>query len=96
MTATPWGKSDYAKRYAVGVMFYETPSHGGFHLSPKKNVLVHSALRNDDGWYEEDCEWAKVALTFPALFTSEEYEGATKTAQTYFPETYKQFQTLTE
>lgn len=91
MTATPWGKSDHSKRYDVGIMWYETPSHGGFHLSHKKNRMVHLSFFNADGWYEEDCEWAKVALTFPHLFSEKEVQAAHETAQRWYPERYKEF-----
>lgn len=29
---------------------------------------MHPAWRENDGWYEEDCDWAIAALTFPAEF----------------------------
>lgn len=74
--ATPWGASQHSERYHEGVVFHSTASHGGFHLQPDRNVLVHAMLRNRTGWYEEDCEWAKVAFTFPSLFTSRERKSA--------------------
>lgn len=67
-TSTPWGTSDYSKKIARGVVFYGTPSHGGYHLSPTMNAKVPGALRNPKGWYEEDCDWAIVAYVFPELF----------------------------
>ena len=68
-TQTPWGAAQSSKKLAVGVMVYGTASHGGIHLSTKKNALVHYVWRDLDGWYEEDCGWAIVAVTFPELFS---------------------------
>jgi hypothetical protein len=47
-------------------------------------------LRNVDGWYEEDCEWAKVALAFPKRFTSKNLEHAKDTIRHYEPDIYEQ------
>lgn len=69
---TPWGVSDYRKEYAPGVVFYGTPSHGGFKLSPERNSQIRAEWRIDNypwpGWYEEDCDANYVAATFPELF----------------------------
>ena len=32
---TPWGVADTVKEIAPGISLYTTPSHGGFHLSPR-------------------------------------------------------------
>lgn len=69
---TPWGQSDHEQRYAEGVTFYGTPSHGGFKLSAARNREVVPSLRLDGGWYEEDCDWYRVAYTFPHLFVQAE------------------------
>lgn len=37
-TYTPWGKADYEKVYAEGIVFYGTPSHGGFKLDRERNA----------------------------------------------------------
>lgn len=83
---TPWDTSDAKTVYAEGVIFYTTPSHGGFFLTKERQRQMPVALRNKSGWYEEDCEWAKVALAFPALFTSYERKTAEKTVKQWFPE----------
>ncbi len=66
-THTPWGKADYANQYTRGIIFYGTPSHGGFKVSNGMNAKMPDVLRNEDGWYEEDCEWAKVAFFLPSI-----------------------------
>lgn len=65
---TPWGQSDDSTQYARGIVFYSTPSHGGFHLSAGRLAKMPEHLRSlsgyPDGWYEEDCDWAAVAYMF--------------------------------
>jgi len=89
-TSTPWGMSDQKKRIAVGIMFYGTPSHGGFHVSAKKNELIPSYFRSKDGWYEEDTEWAFVALSFPQYFSQQDSEDAALTVKNYWYEKYEE------
>ena len=85
---TPWGPSENQKIYADGITFYQTPSHGGFHLLPEQNAKVHEAWRRQDGWYEEDSAWAIVALTFPALFEPAHVEDARNSAKHWYPREY--------
>tara|TARA_B100000378_G_scaffold267656_1_gene254116 strand:+ start:924 stop:1820 length:897 start_codon:yes stop_codon:yes gene_type:complete len=90
MTAsTPWGLSQMATIYDEGVVAHTTASHGGFHLSPARNLKVDCSLRNDGGYYEEDNEWAIVALTFPALFTAYERNCADRTIRDSWPEVWE-------
>ena len=75
---TPWGQADDVRVHAKGILFYQTPSHGGFHLDTQCNALIPDHWRNADGWYEEDSEWAKVAVTFEWLVDAENLERARK------------------
>ena len=68
MTSTPWGASQTSKKYAPGIMEYSTASHGGFHLSKSRQRVMPKCLRNDSGWYEEDCDWCKVVISFQEFF----------------------------
>jgi hypothetical protein len=86
---TPWGTAQHSRLYADGVVSHSTADHGGFHLDPVRNVLVDEAWRNADGWYEEDCEWAKVAATFPEMFTSYERACADETLRHSEPDAYE-------
>lgn len=90
-TSTPWGAAQSSHRYARGIVCYSTAGHGGFHVSPTVNQKIHPALRIKNGWYEEDCEWAFVALSFPHLFSPEEMEHAHSTGKNYFPDRYEQW-----
>lgn len=87
--STPWGSSQLATSYGPGVIYHSTAGHGGFHLSADRNRLVDPALRRDSPWYEEDNEWAIVALTFPDLFTAYERKCADETIRHSWPETWE-------
>ena len=76
--ATPWGMSDNAEEVAPGIVFYWTPSHGGFYLDPAQLAYVLPDGRAfaakwshgwGDAWFEEDCAWAFVAEAFPESFS---------------------------
>ena len=88
---TPWGPSQSATRYADGIICYDVASHGGFHLDEKRNAALHAALRFDDGWYEEDCDWARVAAGYPDFFTDREQEMAERTLRDWMPEAREDF-----
>lgn len=83
--STPWGGSQLAMIYGEGIVSHSTSGHGGFHLSSDRNLLVDASVRSAGGWYEEDCEWAIVALTFPDIFTGYERRCAEEIARNTFP-----------
>jgi hypothetical protein len=86
MTAsTPWGGSQMATIYVEGIVSHSTSGHGGFHLSSDRNRFVDASVRSEGGWYEEDCEWAVVAITFPDVFTGYERRCAEEVAKNNFP-----------
>lgn len=86
---TPWGASQGATLYADGVVYHSTAGHGGFHLSAERNRKVHPMLRSKGGWYEEDAEWAMVAITFPHLFTAFERRCAERTIKDSWPDAWE-------
>jgi len=86
---TPWGTSQGATIYAKGVTAHSTVGHGGFHLSAERNGEVNPMLFARDGWYEEDCGWAIVAITFPHLFTSFERRCAERTIKDSWPDAWE-------
>lgn len=90
-TSTPWGQAQGATRYARGVTSYDTARHGGFRLSPSRNERVPEYMRDPKGWYEEDCDWSIVAMTFPDLFTDLEREMAEKTFRNHYPDQFERF-----
>ncbi|MGH6866233.1 MAG: DUF7007 domain-containing protein [Methyloceanibacter sp.] len=92
---TPWGNAQTAHVHAEGIVFYSTASHGGFKLDRECNALVHSAWRNRGAGQEEDCEAAKVIVTFPALFSEKAVEAAHRTLKNWFPDAYEQIYGVT-
>jgi len=81
---TPWGHADEAIVIAPGITKYYTPSHGGYLLSPERRSQMPAHLRDvptfaGSNWYEEDCDWALVALSFPEHFAPEVMDAAGKT-----------------
>ena len=89
-TSTPWGLSQQSKSYGPGIVSYSCAGHGGFHVSPTLNATMPDYLRYPEGWYEEDCAWALVALAFPDRFTSKDLEHAKDTVRHYEPDIYEQ------
>jgi hypothetical protein len=87
--ATPWGVAPISWIYAEGIVCHSTAGHGGFHLDEASNALVHPAYRNEGGWYEEDSQWAKAAVSFPDLFTGYERKCADRTLRHDEPDAYE-------
>ena len=85
---TPWGCAQFTRVYAEGIARHSTAGHGGFHLDPRRNAEVHPEWRNADGWYE-DSQWAKVAATFPKLFTTYERQCADETLRNSEPDAFE-------
>jgi len=86
---TPWGIAQTSVAYAEGIVCHSTASHGGFHVDEERSAAMPTALRNRDGWYEEDAEWTKVATAFAALFTDHEREHAERTLRDWNPGTWE-------
>lgn len=83
-TLTPWGRSDWEKQIAPGIVLYTTPSHGGIHVDAQLNKKMPDKYRIDDGWYEEDVEYALVVLAFPQHFSAKELANAQRIFDKYF------------
>jgi hypothetical protein len=83
---TPWGVADSVELVAVGILSVSTPSHGGYKLSPERQAVVADRFPGfktfaGGPWYEEDQDWAVVAIVFPEHFPAEAVEVANVTAQ---------------
>jgi hypothetical protein len=69
---TPWGESDHTIKLARGVVWVNTPSHGGFlftHAAAEK-LLTEQARNAAEPWrngfaFEEDCKAAIVIYEHP-------------------------------
>jgi hypothetical protein len=78
LPSTPWGPAQTSDELAPGVVHYTTASHGGYCVSGAALARMEPFLRAlptfchattaDSAWYEEDVDWAVVALAFPELF----------------------------
>jgi hypothetical protein len=90
MTSTPWGVSQTSKKYAAGITEYSTASHGGFHLSQARQAAMPDCLRNDAGWYEEDCEWCKVVISFPDFFNEQDLGTAWNVLKNWHYKAYEE------
>lgn len=86
---TPWGAVDSYSHWDVGITEFGTPGHGGIKLSAERNKDVHEAWRRDGGWYEEDCEWAIIPLTFPECYPPERVSVAREVARDWLPDEYE-------
>lgn len=86
---TPWGTADSVKVVAEGITAVSTPGHGGYKLSAKRNKMVPEALREKGGWYEEDCKYAVVLVTFPEHYEPKEVESARATLKDWYPGKYE-------
>lgn len=93
--STPWGMAQLSRQFADGIVLHSTASHGGFHLDENANATVHALYRNDTEFYEEDCEWAKVAHAFPQLFTAYERRLADRTLRDTYPDAYERVMNVT-
>lgn len=87
--STPWGASQAATAYLEGIVAHSTAGHGGIKLTAERNARVVPALRISSGWYEEDCEWAIVAFTFPEIFTAFERKCADRTICDHWPDAWE-------
>lgn len=87
---TPWGRSQYKEDIAEGITFYATASHGGLKVKCKLNRQIPEYMRCSDGWYEEDCDWARVAVIFPEHFVKS-YSQALDTFKNWDPEAYEKY-----
>lgn len=83
---TPWGPTQQIDRIADGVLRVYTASHGGFRLDEARNAAMPEALRNYDGWYEEDVEWALVVCAFGDLFDERLRNRAPEIVREWFPD----------
>jgi hypothetical protein len=71
-THTPWGPSEHSEVLAPGITVHRTASHGGIHLDADRRAQIPASIQpftRSRAWWEEDCDWAVVALVFPKDFT---------------------------
>jgi hypothetical protein len=91
---TPWGPVESSHCITPGITFYEAPGHGGIKLTPRMNAAMPAMFRQDSGWYEEDCEAAKVMIVYSRYFSDEQVKLARETVRRYWNDAYLSWQAL--
>lgn len=98
---SPWGSVQHSHTYTRGIRKVETAGHGGLVVSPTRMDQMPPALaavgrrldgypgqRRGYGYFEEDCDWAAVAVAFPDLFADVHAE-AVRLLANYHPDVYE-------
>ena len=78
---SPWGRIDSDNVIADGIVFVNTPSHGGMWISQSRRDAMPEPFRSPEtfaggNWFEEDCDATRVVLSFPDLFKPEQVSWA--------------------
>ena len=88
MSNSPWGQIQHSTDIAEGIRSVQTASHGGILLSPPRLAEFRAKFPNFEPWagvagaFEEDCDWAAVALAFPQYFDDQTLYNAVRTQET--------------
>lgn len=97
-TSTPWGPAQSATHVTRGIVRYSTAGHGGFHVSAGLLKQMPEYMQKADkyadgtaGWFEEDCAWSLVVLTFPQFFTLQARMDALDTVRSIYPQVYTEY-----
>lgn len=83
MKRSPWGKVQIEHKICEGITSITTGGHGGLKLNREFNAKIPLIFRRKGGWYEEDCEWAIVALLFPEFFPNQAEHALTIVKNTW-------------
>jgi hypothetical protein len=70
---TPWGQAQQRTKIADGIWSASCAGHGGIWISEERRAAMPDVLRDFKtfagfDWFEEDQDWAVVALAFPEHF----------------------------
>ncbi len=90
-TATIWGLSQDSERITRGITRYSTASHGGYKVSKGLNLHIPTILRDQDGWYEEDCAYAIVHVFFSQFFSPEKVVSAHEVLERWYPREFSAY-----
>lgn len=88
---TPWGTPQHCQQLAEGIYEVTTASHGGIWVTRARRHAMPHEIRSiptwtGGHWYEEDCDWALVALAYPEVFNGEVVKSAIATARHFHAE----------
>ena len=86
LSSSPWGAVKTQKQIAPGIVSVTTSSHGGIKVIPElwEKMKVKETAFSRGGWFEEDCDWALVALSFPEHFNPEDIAVARATLKNIY------------
>ncbi len=84
--SSPYGAIQTTRQIAPGLWSVSTASHGGIQVSPQRQGAMPEHLRLSRTWFEEDCEWALVALAFPNDFSPAHVADAILTVCNAYPD----------
>lgn len=81
---TPWGRSQETTRISQDITRLSTASHGGYHCTGQAQRTIETAVPDfkpwaGRGWYEEDVDWAVVAVMHDAWFDAAAIDQAVRT-----------------
>jgi hypothetical protein len=96
-TLTPWGMPDSLVDACPGVWFVSTSSHGGYYVDDSVLDRIPEAFRKatfcrDPNFYEQDCDWAIIALFFPEAFPAGAQPVARDMLASVHPDLYARHQ----
>jgi hypothetical protein len=86
---SPWGKVQHQEDLAEGIAIVSTAGHGGVWLSARRLEELEKKLGHvhiEGRWFEEDCDWAVVAIVFPEAFSDENRKAAPAVIREWRPE----------
>jgi len=81
LNTSPWGRPQQQKEIARGIIWVSTASHGGYWISTERRDAMPQQWRGfktwaGGNWFEEDCDAAVVAVSFPNAFSRERVTDA--------------------
>jgi hypothetical protein len=100
---SPWGKIQHVETIIPHEMwFVSTAGHGGVKCNRQRNAAIPVYMRQPNGWYEEDCEYAIPFVIHEKDILSANPDDRTikdglhfKSLRTWYPDEYEQFTGIT-
>jgi len=86
---SPWGRIQSVTKLGEGIFQVSTAGHGGMKVMGAAQRGMPAHLKLAGGWYEEDIDWARVALAYPDRFTSYDYAVAEKSIRNFSPDVWE-------
>lgn len=85
--STPWGPAQTVEELKPGIWHVTTASHGGIVISDGRLGTLPPEARqtkySQNGWFEEDCDWAIPVWFFRGEFKEADVQAAKEMIQGY-------------